>query len=365
MKKKKILTIHMVRAPYGCERMIHHLLTNLDPDKYEPHLLTLEKPGWPADDYINLYSGSQVKIMRRVLKSNYDLKTWWWLIRWIKKQEFSIVHTHLMPADIIGIVSAKLAGVPSLVSTKHGMEFYKTARWHTKLLLRRSSRWLLAFICITQYMKQEFQKVFKLPDAKMPVIPHGIPAPGGIKEKSSKDNPVVLFVGRMLEFKGVESLVRIWREIYQKVPQARLLMIGDGPLREDLENEVKEKEYGESVTFTGEVKDVGSYYQEGSILVLPSTTEGLPVILLEAMSFGLPIITYKIMGIPEVVVHEKTGLLIPPGSEEKFKQAMLSLLQEPEKARAMGGEGLKRFNEKYSLKRWIQDMESLYDSIST
>ena len=139
----------------------------------------------------------------------------------------------------------------------------------------------------------------------------------------------------------------------------RLVISGDGPLKTELESLVKELSLSEYVYLPGFRKDVGNILSQVDIFVHPTYGEGFGLVLLEAMYYGLPIVSTKTMSIPEIVVNGETGILVPPGDKWALAEEILKLIESPELAKKMGMAGKERAN-LFSVERMVKSTETLY-----
>ena len=162
----------------------------------------------------------------------------------------------------------------------------------------------------------------------------------------------LLFVGRLRIRKGVEVLLEALRDLgrrFPSVPSASLRIAGDGEHRERLERKVAELGLGSSVVFLGTcgAARVRTLLRGAAALVVPSTYEGMPLVVLEAMEAGVPVVASRVSGIPEVVVGGETGWLVPPEDPAALAGALAEVLTEPDEARRRGEAGRRRVEEKY------------------
>jgi glycosyltransferase involved in cell wall biosynthesis len=159
----------------------------------------------------------------------------------------------------------------------------------------------------------------------------------------------LLFVGRLRIRKGVEVLLEALNAVRRTHPGARLLIAGDGEHREALERKAAELGLGPSAVFLGRcgASRVRGLLADAAALVVPSTYEGMPLVVLEAMEAGLPVVASRVSGIPEVVEDGKTGWLVPPEDPDALAAALAGALGNPEEARRRGGEGRQRVNERF------------------
>jgi glycosyltransferase involved in cell wall biosynthesis len=204
---------------------------------------------------------------------------------------------------------------------------------------------------------------------KVAMIPNG--ADTSIFADCSSDNPFqsrLVWVGRLSREKGVRYLIEAMAKVVKEFPQAQLTLVGDGPLRGDVERRISELALTENVQLTGMVshEDIPGYLSRSDLLVLPSLSEGLPLVLVEAMSAGKPVVATRVGGIPDVLCEnggEQTGTLVDPGDSQALAQAISTMLNDPEKARLMGRNGRRRVERVYAWPTIAQQTAELYESL--
>jgi glycosyltransferase involved in cell wall biosynthesis len=162
----------------------------------------------------------------------------------------------------------------------------------------------------------------------------------------------LLFVGRLSAVKGVPLLLAALARARVERPSLTLTLVGDGPERAHLEAEARALELGKAVAFLGyrSQEEVAQLLAEASVLVLPSFAEGVPVVLMEAMATGLPVVATRIAGIPELVEDGVSGRLVPPGEEDALARAILEVVQDPAKAAEMGAAGRSRVRSSFDAR---------------
>jgi glycosyltransferase involved in cell wall biosynthesis len=150
----------------------------------------------------------------------------------------------------------------------------------------------------------------------------------------------VVCVARLFPVKGVDLLVTAWKEVVRAVPNAHLLIAGDGPLRGDIEESVRAAGLASSVHFLGFDPQVERVLQAGDLAVIPSRAEGFSLTALEAMATGLPVVAFAVGGLAEVVRDGQSGVLVPAGSTEGLAGAMVALLRDHDRRRSLGEAGI-------------------------
>ena len=177
--------------------------------------------------------------------------------------------------------------------------------------------------------------------------------------------PTVGVTGRIERQKGLHILLHAARYILQSGRQVQFLIVGDGSLRRELESIAKKLEIEQHVIFTGfrsDRSEVLTILRFLDIFVMPSLWEGLGLSIIEAMRAGKPVVASNVDGIPEVVLDQETGILVPPREPKALADAICTLLDSPEKCREMGERGRQRTLKHFSIDRMVRDYEEFYDS---
>lgn len=183
------------------------------------------------------------------------------------------------------------------------------------------------------------------------------------KRKNEKEL-VIGYVGRLSHEKGVEELVNALPLIIAKLPTVKLLIVGDGPLRQKIEAKLSENNIRDSVLITGWINDVEAYLNEMSLLILPSKTEGQPNILFEAIACETPVLVSAVGGVPDIIKEGKTGFLLKSLKAKHIAERIIDLLNHPESLKSVSVEALAYLKENYDAKNahdaWLRVFESLH-----
>ena len=202
-----------------------------------------------------------------------------------------------------------------------------------------------ALIAQTNIVKNDILKYF--PGVYVDVIPNGITLP---KKRACGDK--IIYLGRLHEIKGIRYLIEAVGGV-KNCPE--VIIAGSGPEEEKL----RKMAAGLNITFTGRIEEVEDVFLQGKIFILPSLSEGLPQAILEAMSYGLPVIASKVGGIPEVIEHGKTGYLVDPKRPEEIKKYLEILIHDDRLCNEMSNNSLREIK-KYS---WDNIMEKIEQAI--
>jgi len=177
---------------------------------------------------------------------------------------------------------------------------------------------------------------------------------------------VIGMIGRLYHLKGQEYLMKAFAEIAAKIPETRLLLVGDGILRKSLEEYAREKGIEDKVIFTGLVppETIPGYVSAMDILAHTSLREGLPKAVAQGFAGGKAVVAFDVDGSRELVINGKTGFLIPPRDEGMLKEKLLWLLQNPGESHIMGNKGRERVEDLYPVHKMVERIENIYKKMS-
>jgi glycosyltransferase involved in cell wall biosynthesis len=264
----------------------------------------------------------------------------WQLSRLLVRLRPAILQTFLHHANIVGRVAGKAARVPVIVSGIRVAE----KRGGFRLWLDRATAWMVArHVCVSQDVAAFSAARGGLPVSKICVIPNGVDA-----ERLSSAAPAdlsqfgippasrtLLFVGRLDPQKGPFVLMAAVRDLIPRHADLQVLVVGDGPLRENLQSWVAKENLASRIHFAGRRDDVPSILKAAELFVLPSLWEGLPNVVLEAMAAGIPVVASRVEGISDLLINDRTGLVVPANSSADLAAAIERLLADPQHAQQM------------------------------
>jgi glycosyltransferase involved in cell wall biosynthesis len=312
-------------------------------------------------------------LLYRVLPLFYIAGGIWAIWRLARRRQFDIIHVHWpVPHALFGWVARRVTGRQTyLVTSWYGVEL----RWvqGSLPLLRGFVRWALrtsdAVVAISSYTAREIARFAQVP---VLVIPYGV----GFREVQTPDRSAghgsfrILFVGRLVERKGVTNLI----DAMQRLPadlNPILTLIGDGPERAALELKAHANGLKGRVVFSGHVDDsaLQEAYAATDVFVLPAVidargdTEGLGVVLLEAMSCAVPVVGSGIGGITDIIENEVSGLLVPPADPDKLAGALERLARDPALAARLGAAGERRVRAEFGWPEIMTKWERCYGAL--
>ena len=195
------------------------------------------------------------------------------------------------------------------------------------------------------------------------VIPNGVDTSIFHPAENVSKTPTVLAVGRLVPNKGMDTLVKSVPEVLARIPEAKFVIAGDGPMYSSLGKLVESLGVRDSVEFLGHRRDVPDLLRGATVFARPSTLEGMPLTILEAMATGLPVIATPVGGTPELITDGQNGFLIPVGDSHALAGAILDVLRDPRRSSSMGQRNLQIVQNEYTWERVINRTEALYQEM--
>jgi glycosyltransferase involved in cell wall biosynthesis len=292
----------------------------------------------------------------------------------LKGERFSLIHTHDYKANIIGGIAAKLAGVKSVATvhlhteTTHRLRLYKSI---DLLALRFSPRVIAVSESLRQYLitaglsPQKVVTVHNAVDSEMFASGVSFHNDKTLKDRLGigSDQHIVSIIGRLTSQKGHRYFLESAKRILEVLPESRFLIIGDGPLREELESLSLSLGIAQAVRFLGYRQDIATLMAISDVIAMPSLQEGLPYVLLEALALARPVVGTQVGGIPEVVRHGETGLLVPPRDSEGLAEAIIQLLRNPEETASLGERGRELVSREFNVETMVRKIAAVYTEV--
>jgi glycosyltransferase involved in cell wall biosynthesis len=318
-----------------------------------------------------------IRHLVRNLSPLSDLIAFFILIRIIRQEQPRIVHTHTSKAGILGRWAAWLCRVPIIVHTPHGHVFWGYfGPFQTRLFIlleHCTARITDAIITLTPQEREDHLRFDIAPGRKFTVIHSGIDLVPFLTDRSRPaeireglgippERTIVCTVGRLTAVKGQEVLIGAASELIRQGEKIFLVLLGDGELRQDLEQMTIRLGIAEHVRFLGWRPDVASVMAVCDIFCLSSHNEGMGKVLAEAMALGKPIIASDIGGIRDIVRPGENGFLVPVGNVHAWAEAICRLCHDPEMRRRIGDAGF-QLAPRYSSEEMIKMIDRLYSKL--
>lgn len=346
----------------GTEKMILSLAASLPKDEFSVSILTI-KPDGPLHEMARA-SGITAYTLGIGSRTNGFLAPLR-LFRFLLKNRFDVLHTFLFLANNLGRVMGWAANVPLIIGSQRSTDYWR--RPYHNLLDRTTAPFCRIVVSNSQAGRNMLMRKVGMAPEKVCVIPNGIPAAAPMPREKAREmlgfsGEAILIgaAGNLRVPKGYHYLLPAFREVTLKYPDAKLLIAGEGPLKKELERFGRGMGLAGKIFFLGFLKELTPFYSGIDLFVMPSLWEGMPVALLEALSYGIPVVATRVSGIPEVVTDGAEGFLVEPANPQQIATRILELLDNPEKRVEMGMRGKARAEGDFSVEKMIDAYANLY-----
>lgn len=307
---------------------------------------------------IEIFPGKHLFSLRRILK----------IIRFIKRKKIDLMQTHSPYANVLGGLAGWFAGVP-VIATLHTtrVTFRRLNYLHNRIEFWVIKYFVKRVVAVGQSVADVYRD--RLGKKHVDVICNAVLPSitlNGLERQSLRNefsialsSPLIIAVGRIVSDKGFGDLISAFTPIHARYPKARLLIIGDGDLLNRIKKQVSVLKLEDAVHLPGERYDVPQWLAASDIFISSSHWEGLPLVVLEAMMAGLPIIATAVGDLPQVVTPD-IGFIVPPHDPLQISQALLTLLEHPQRRHEMGRAAQKKAIQQYSAIAWFKKIMDLY-----
>jgi glycosyltransferase involved in cell wall biosynthesis len=289
----------------------------------------------------------------------------------LRRERPDIVHGFLFHGYVLGALAARMVRVPVVLASRRSLGHFKRGKPHYALLERVVNPLTDLLIANSEGVREDVVRREGVPRDKVLVIHNGldlrrfdVPPDPELARQLAPTRPVVAVVANLIDYKGHQFFLEAWATVLRQSPNAVALLVGDGPLREEIQATVRRLDLGRSVRFLGTRHDVPAVLALADLVVHPSLQEGFSNAILEGMGAGRPVVATAVGGNPEAVRHEETGLLVPPADSAALAAAMARLLADPATARAFGAAGRARVAAEFELSRMTRQYAALYERLT-
>jgi glycosyltransferase involved in cell wall biosynthesis len=358
----------------GAEEHALSILTKMRTHGFEP---CLAAPGALIEAMEPSLSAAGVKCLPLEFSSRLDVLTSARLLRFIRRENIAILHCHLFTASLSGAGVARMAGVGAVLETCHGPEVWRMGKglrasfWVDRQVGRLVDR----YIAVSHAAARHLIETKRVPKDKIRVIHNGRDldrfGPTNTQRRTAtrnslglSDEPTIMTLARLDEQKGHRHLIDALAKVAAHRPDVVTILVGEGPLENPLRAQCAALGMTDRIRFLGYRRDVPELFDAADMVVLPSLYEGLPLVAIEALAAGRPMVATEVDGTPEVVIHEKTGLLVPPANPTALAAAIERLLDNPELASRLATDGRKFVRENFTLQRQIEETVALYSELT-
>lgn len=360
MKKPLVLHLAKVAGISGSEAHLLSLLPALVQRGWDVRFLMLHEHEPGAWQFARALTAQGVKLDSIPLGADVDPLAFVRVCAYLGRTRPTILHTHLVHADVYGQLAGTAMRVPVRVSTKHGFNEFREGRGFA-FADRTIASLSHLHIAISRGLARYLKETEGFAEESFEIVHYGI-RPGAAPEAYAGAEPRLLCVGRLIPIKGHLVLLRAVRDARETLPTLQLDIAGRGPLEPALRAYARELGIEDAVHFLGQVNPIQAAIERTAITVVPSLGEGFGMVALEAMERARPVIAAAIGGLGELVEDGKTGLLVEPGESEPLAKAIVELASNPERAREMGLAGRRRALDRFLEDRCTDRTELLYRS---
>lgn len=355
----------------GVEEVVLALLRRLDADEFR---LALAAPGPLLDAFGDDLGGLRLDAEPIAAESVRRPREIARLSAFMARVRPHVVNAHMFRSTVVAAPLGRRHGA-RVVETYHGREGWRRGPLRGSFVLDRLvNRFVDRVIAVSEAARTFLIEGKGYPAAKVCVVPNGrdlsVYTPGLAREAVRKELgldlavPLVGTVGRLEAQKGHTFLLQAWPSVRRELPDARLLLVGDGSLREALRAQARAAGIEGSVIFAGFRADVPRVLDAIDVLCLPSLYEGMPLTAIEASAMARPVVATAVDGTPEVVRDGCTGRLVPPADPPALARALLELLRDPDRARRLGQAARSEALARFELDAQVEATARVYRSLA-
>jgi glycosyltransferase involved in cell wall biosynthesis len=363
---RKVLHLIETSEPGGAETVLTYIASNLDPTRYRSLVCVLEE-GW-LTDHLRTHGLPYVVIENR---KSYDPVFLYELVRLIRRERISLMHSHEFMMTVYGSVASKLTGVP-LIGTMHGKVYYPDKRRRI-LALRFAVSLCAKLIAVSDDLRRYLVDTLNFDPRKVMTLHNGIDltryTAASPREESRRhlsipsDALVAGTAGSLFKVKGLEYLLEAAKELSNLYPNFLLIIAGEGDEREALEGKAKELDLGDTVKFLGFCENIPNLLDAIDVYVCSSLSEGLSLSILEATAMSKPVVATDVGGNREIVEPDNSGYLVPPCDQSSLAGRITELFDSSELRERFGRRGREIVEERFSLVKMVQNYQGLYEGL--
>lgn len=367
-----ITVLHLIAPAHfgGAERVVLNLADAIDRSRFNLVVGSFVNARFRQNEFVTRMEEKGIPNTVFWLRRTLDLDNIPRLVRFIRSANVGIVHTHGYRADIVGLIAARLSRCP-VVATVHGFVPID-ARLR---LYEQCDRFALRFFDRLLPVSDQICRVLTasgVRQERMTTIRNAVTAegdnhggvPGPSFEVRKYDGEFLIgIVGRLSPEKNIPGFLEVARELSGKYDHLRFVVVGDGPERDCLKGLTMSLGLDGKVKFTGFIDRMEDVYSCLDMLVIASSTEGIPLTVLEAMKHGIPVVSTAVGGIPEVIDHGVDGLLVEPGDTGSLCRAVEALVRDGNRYMTISHNAQRKVIRSFDRSLWIQRIEKCYLSM--
>ena len=369
----KILDLRDTYEVGGPGKTILETYRAIDPNRFDLHLgVFLTRHETEQSPFVSAAraAGLPVHFIRGY--NQYDPRLIWRLAKLVETLDIDIVHAHEVKSDVVTYLASRVRRVP-IVTTLHG--WFGSSLRHQMLVAldRLVARRFDCVIAVSAAMQQQMVSA-GVPSSRLRLLRNAIVINryrrtgerGFVKELLGREipRPIISSIGRLSPEKGHADLVEAVARLIRRGYAMSLVLAGDGPCRRVLAQQIEAAGIAGSVHLAGYLTAPQRLLEDTDLMVLPSHTEGLPNVCLEALAMGVPVLATNVGGTPEVISEGETGRLVPPGSPVALATAIEAFLFDPAPWRVMAERGCRRVEAEFDFRARTRKLEDIYRQIA-
>jgi len=355
---------------YGAEKWTVALAANSVRDEVLHELLLTPDSDQTESQLSAEFVGLGLAVTEIPMKSRFDFGVVNDIVSYIQQNDIDIIHTHGYKSDIIGVLAARKSGI-KCVCTPHGFDSTSDIKLRLfNFIGRQSFRFFNKVVPLSQDLHDTVKR-YGIKKQNLVLINNGVnlleiddALRTNVTRSGDQSNSssafTIGFIGRLVSGKNLKDLIMVFAQLQINNPAIRLLLVGDGELREELEDLAASACVEATVEFTGFVSNTADYYTKLDLFVMTSVSEGIPRSIMEAMAFGVPVVAYDIPGVNSLIENEKTGTLVPLGDTEALYNAVQFVVNNTSSTTESTKRAREYLENNYSAVRMAREYSSLY-----
>jgi len=351
----------------GAAVVIDNLLKELPQKEFTPFIYCLDAIGKLGEEYRK--KGVTVICANRV--GGFDKSLLKKIKGCIKKNKIDVIHAQQYTAYFYSLLaSLPVYPRPKMLFTEHGRHFPEIYKWKRALANQVLHHFTHCIVAVSEAVKESLVKYEKLPAKKIRIILNGIKIPDKVSHQKrkniglSEDDLVVGTVSRLVEAKNHQMLIRCFSEVVSKVPNAKLVIVGDGEYKSELEKMVFSHKLQDSVIFTGMRSNAKDLMPLFDVLSLVSFYEGTSMTLLEGMASEVPLVASDVPGNTFLVNDGVNGFLVPIDEDKMLAERLVKLLLDEKLRKKMGKAGKKNLKKRFDRRRMAKEYKTIYKKLT-
>jgi glycosyltransferase involved in cell wall biosynthesis len=356
---------------FGAERVILTIGKNID-KRFRMILICMREADGKSDPLMKRAKEVGIPVIPVDIRGKMDIASIFRIRKILRNNQVRILHSHGFKSNLYGLLASMNLGIKRILTDGGTTRDSIRKRFYVRMDETITYQHYDRIIAVSPEIRDRLAKR-NIGAGKVVLIENGIDpslyetdsaeGDGPVSLPTDRGEPIFAVIGRLFPDKGHRYFLQSFSGIVEKKPASVALIIGDGPSEEEIRRQVMELNLGNNVILCGRRQDMKNIYDRIDYLVIPSLTEGLPYVLLEAMSCKVPVLATDVGGIPGLVINGVTGYLVPPGDAVSLQKGMEEMADNPKRSEAMAENAYNLVREKYSAKRMVDRIGSLYDAM--